>query len=722
METKALINLYLESTELIHSSAVWFQSDGRIIGANTQFLNQLGYQREELLQKTIFQINPHLNMLGWRKIWEELESTGKSALNSEHITRNGRMYPVQMQALLVHAGDEKVCICTVKNLMERSRYRDMLDLIGQITGVGGWKWNLLTDELIVTTEVYHLLELEPSAFIYPAREALEHLEKRLQPVDYHLLLELSKQAIREEKRAQCRINLAMNDGTTKKLLLDIYPVFQEGRCTQLIGAVREVDLDTDEAVAPNPRPKKSDVELMRFLEFSLDQSSDIILWVKPNGTFLNFNETACRQLGYPREELAEMHLLDLFPYSNQETIDAAWETLRVDKQFTGDQVITRKDGSSFPVEITVNYASLHGLECTCSIIRDISLRKKEQENLQNAFEEISRLKKDLEMENTYLQTELNEQFNFNNIITNSPEYKKILLQIEQVAPTDAIVLITGETGTGKELVARAIHHNSRRSSKQMIKVNCAALPENLIESELFGHEKGAFTGAIQRKMGRFELAHKGSLFLDEISELPLELQSKLLRVLQEGEFERVGGMETIKTDVRIIAATNRNLEKMVEEGRFREDLFYRINVFPIHNMALRDRPDDIPLLLRHFVQLFSNKMGKQIDQIPVRVFEVLQQYHFPGNIRELENIIERAVILSNGNRLQIDLGAFRKKAAGHAKEGFLSLEAMQRKYILDVLEQTHWRVSGPEGAARILQVKDKTLFSKMQKLGIVKKG
>jgi transcriptional regulator with GAF, ATPase, and Fis domain len=363
----------------------------------------------------------------------------------------------------------------------------------------------------------------------------------------------------------------------------------------------------------------------------------------------------------------------------------------------------------------------------CKYVRDLREVKKAEaerqaqaQNLQKAIEEISNLKKQLELENSYLQSEIDLQYNFNNIITSSDRYKKVLQQIEQVADSDATVLITGETGTGKELLARAIHSNSARSKKQMIKVNCAALPENLIESELFGHERGAFTGAVQRKPGRFELAHRSTLFLDEVGEMPLDVQAKLLRVLQEGEFERVGGTETLRCDVRVIAATNRDLLQMMREGKFREDLYYRLNVFPIHNIPLRERPEDVPLLIRHFVKKFAEKTGKSIPKIPSKVFETLGQYSFPGNIRELENIIERSVILSAGDSLVFDAAPFKIKASQNSFEDvqLKTLEEMQRDYIKMALCKTQGRVSGPDGAARILGLPDKTLFSKMAKLGI----
>ena len=325
----------------------------------------------------------------------------------------------------------------------------------------------------------------------------------------------------------------------------------------------------------------------------------------------------------------------------------------------------------------------------------------------------------LEAQNVYLQEEIKGTHNFEELIGSSSTLKKVLKNVERVAPTDSTVLITGETGTGKELIARAIHNLSPRKNKPLVKVNCAAIPAGLIESELFGHEKGAFTGALTKKMGRFELADKGTIFLDEIGELPLDLQSKLLRVLQEGEFERVGGTQTFKVNVRVIAATNRDLDQQSKTGHYRPDLYYRLNVFPIHLPALRDREGDIPLLVQFFVRKFAANFGKKIDRISERMMAGLQRYQWPGNIRELEHVIERAVILSEGSELEpIDWLSPSNGKAGAAKT--LTLEEMERQHIVDVLEQTNWRVSGEKGAAKILGLNPTTLEARMKKLDITR--
>ena len=306
---------------------------------------------------------------------------------------------------------------------------------------------------------------------------------------------------------------------------------------------------------------------------------------------------------------------------------------------------------------------------------------------------------------------------FEQIIGNSAALESVLEQVEQVAPTDSTVLIQGETGTGKELVARAIHNLSARCGRPFIKLNCAAIPFDLLESELFGHERGAFTGAIAQKIGRFELADKGTLFLDEVGDIPPGLQPKLLRVLQEQEFERLGSTRTHRVDVRLVAATNRNLVEMVKRSQFRNDLYYRLNVFPVPLPPLRARREDIPALVEHFIEIYARRMDKQIEHIPPETMSALIAYQWPGNIRELQNFIERSVILTSGNVLCPPLASLRAAAETESLEA-VTLEDAERDHIRKILEQTRWVVAGPNGAAARLGIKRSTLYFRMQKLGI----
>ena len=337
-----------------------------------------------------------------------------------------------------------------------------------------------------------------------------------------------------------------------------------------------------------------------------------------------------------------------------------------------------------------------------------------------AYRRITELSDKLAQEKLYLEDEIRSELNFEEIIGNSSVLLQVLRQVEAVAPTNSTVLIQGETGSGKELIARAVHNLSKRRTHPFVKLNCAAIPTGLLESELFGHEKGAFTGAIAQRIGRFELASQGTIFLDEVSEISVDLQPKLLRVLQEREFERLGNSRTLRTDARLIAATNRDLKAMVEDQRFRSDLFYRLNVFPIYVPPLRERKEDIPFLVRHFAQHFARNMTKQIETISTETMNVLVNYPWPGNIRELQNVIERAVILSKGPLLNVSLADLKTKASdtnGYTN-GATTLDEIERKHILSVLEQTNWVFAGPNGAAARLGIKRPTLQFRMQKLGI----
>jgi formate hydrogenlyase transcriptional activator len=337
-----------------------------------------------------------------------------------------------------------------------------------------------------------------------------------------------------------------------------------------------------------------------------------------------------------------------------------------------------------------------------------------------AFQEIEALKEQLAKENAYLEEEVRTEHNFGEIIGDSAALRRVLKEAETVAPTGSTVLIRGESGTGKELIARALHDLSPRRGRTFVKVNCAAIPTGLLESELFGHEKGAFTGAIMQKIGRFELAQQGTLFLDEVGDIPQELQPKFLRVLQEQEFERLGSTRTIKVDVRLVAATNRDLARMVADGHFRSDLYYRLNVFPIALPPLRERREDIPPLVRHFTQRFARRMGRPIETIPAAIMDALVSYPWPGNVRELRNVIERAVILSPGPALHVPRGDLQSAVAQAVKPtaAAMTLAEVELEHILGTLRETGWVVAGPKGAAARLGMKRSTLQEKMRKLGI----
>jgi formate hydrogenlyase transcriptional activator len=593
-----------------------------------------------------------------------------------------------------------------------------------------------------------------------------------------------------------------------------------------------------------------DVEKAKQLShFAVERSSDPIYWMDSEARIVRVNEAACKSLDYLREELLSLSFYDINPGFQKEDWAKLWSRLKEQKALQLDSTLTRKDGTTFPVEIRANFIEFEGVEYfygfVCDMternrtaeslrksesnlaeaqrlahlgswewdigtndlywsdeiyrifglsplkfgatyeaflasvhpddrehversvnvalnekepydiehrivlpngeirfvneraevtfnkrgeparmigtVQDITERKRVEEALRNALEEVERLKVRLQAENVYLQEEIKIDHNFDEIISRNQALKNVLRKVEQVASTDATVLILGETGTGKELLARAIHNISNRRNRPLVKINCAALPANLIESELFGHEKGAFTGALSDKIGRFELADEGTVFLDEIGDLPLELQSKLLRILQDGEFERVGNPATIKVDVRVIAATNRKLVEAIKNNEFREDLYYRLNVFPINMPPLRERKEDIPILVNHFVRRYSANIGKKIDTIPRESMEILQSYDWPGNVRELENVIERAVILTNDSVLRIDDFAPNRPPDESRKfDDTGKLHEVEKRHILDTLEECNWVIGGRRGAAARLGLPASTLRDRMKKLGIKK--
>jgi PAS domain S-box-containing protein len=439
-------------------------------------------------------------------------------------------------------------------------------------------------------------------------------------------------------------------------------------------------------------------------------SPDAIIVTDREGRIAEVNGQVEKFFGYDRAELMGRTIEMLVPERFQNAhvgrrksyhSHAQTRPMGVGLELSG----RRKDGTEFPVDIMLSPVEAEG-RFVLSVIRDLTEKVQIRESLERK-----------EREKQYLEEELNLEHSFEDIIGESPELRRVLKQVETVASTDVTVLILGETGTGKDLIARAIHRLSPRARRTFVKLNCAAIPTGLLESELFGHERGAFTGAISQKIGRLELAHQGTLFLDEVGDLPPELQPKLLRALQEKEFERLGGTRTIPVDLRLTAATNRNLEKMVADREFRSDLYYRLRVFPVTIPPLRERREDIPLLVRYFVTKHARQMDKRIETIPHDVMKALTKWSWPGNVRELENFVERAVILTKGPSLRIPLGELEVSAAEPPRHG-ASLEATDREHILGVLRESKGVIAGPKGAAARLGLKRTTLNSKLKKLGI----
>jgi PAS domain S-box-containing protein len=502
---------------------------------------------------------------------------------------------------------------------------------------------------------------------------------------------------------------------------------------ELVGRLKLVGEIVGAALLRRRKEEELSTSEARFKAFA-DQNPAILYIKESTGKHVYGNSTVLKRFGITLEQFVGTTIHDFFAKDVSEKVEAAdrqvlttrkvLELPEYSHQFEGRERWWKD--FKFPIPLSGGRTLLGG------IALDVTSRKTAELELQKAYDEIRVLKDRLERENVYLREEVRSSSHYEEIVGESQPLQKTLHKVEQVAGTDSTVLILGETGTGKELIARAIHRRSSRKRRPLIKVNCAALPATLVESELFGHEKGAFTGAANLKQGRFELADGGTIFFDEIGELDEELQTKLLRVLQEGELERLGGTKTLKVDVRVLAATNRDLQKAREEGSFRSDLFYRLNVFPIEVPPLRERREDIPVLIWYFVNLHAAALGKVIDKIPQSLMDAFVHYDWPGNVRELENLIERSVILSPGHTLQIDepigTGALRKatdqkettEARSETTGDVLprSLEEMDRSEVLKLLEDCGWKVAGRGGAAAILGVKESTFRYRMKKLGI----
>ncbi len=810
----------MDAAEVMQHGVMWLDKDGNILGVNSQFVDELGYVKPDFARKTIFQVNPNTTLIQWRKLWQQLLDQKQIALETEHMTAQGTIYPVRLRGVLMQADGENFCFGIVENLLDKQRYHHLLQMTEQISRTGSWEWNLEHNTILLSAGMQRLLNI-PGTEELSAEKAEEMLQQRLPEPEFAALKSRLKQCVQTGEPLETELNMSGNRAL--RIHLHAKPIHTEGRTYKVLGIMQDLsgvsgrtdelylmqfcidqayeminwlsadgafvyvneaiceklgytrnelldmklqeiehhfssqkwqqrwhtlkknkNLETEQMrltkdgrslhvqvwanyvsfkgqeycveFARDLTKKKERDEIIELSHYTLNQANDFICWFDYSGNFIYFNEAMLQKLGYREEELRKMALVDLLPELGSADFARHWARMQAGETIAEEYQMQRKNDSEISVNAVISLIQFGGNELGCAILRDISARKRKEEELQQQLAENEKLRQQLEEENVFLKEEIKLEHIFTNIISKSKKYKRILQEVEQVADTNATVLIMGETGTGKELLAKAIHQLSDRADRPMVKVNCGALPKNLIESELFGHEKGAFTGAYKRKTGRFEAAHRGTLFLDEVGELPLDLQVKLLRVLQEKEFERVGGSETICVDVRVVAATNRNLEALVQQGRFRQDLYYRLNVFPIFNLPLRERMEDVPLLVRHFVEKYNQQLGKSVSEIPQHLLDELLQYDFPGNVRELENIVERGMILSNNKQLKLDL-SFRKSAT-MSNHTFKTLEEMQREHIIEALSRTRGQVSGNSGAAKLLNLNPKTLTSRMKKLGI----
>lgn len=783
-----------------------------IIYASPSLGQRLGYTSEELQQQSARKLLRADASQDLKKIREDLSETTSARGEVQLLGTAGKLLLASYRSNLIRYNEQEVLHLNLRDIGERRRQEKLLEFTQYSTDNA--------PDLIFWTR-------PDGSFLYAnklAHQLLEFEENELEDAPVTAIAPYFDDAVREEfwrvLREEGRFNRE-------------YPLYtKSGKEIIISASVNHLKIGEQEIACSFCRDitaLQKDQLRQRLMAFTLDSSTDMVLWVERDGHIRYFNDSFLQRSGYNEEQIRDATSTDFFPYATPERRAKLWEILRHEGQHEMETYLLTASGEQLPVKAHFNYIQHEGEELNSVFFRDLSKKKEQdlriklssaalasaseaiawldasgtvrylnpsalaylgghaedwlgkevstvfpqlaldqiqpgasleyhmpaanggtvyleltfaevQENeeyyltivgrnfteryqrrkeLEQAYERIEELSSRLQQENVLLREEVDQDRNISNIITVSAKYKRVLKQAGQVAKTDTTVLILGETGTGKELLARAIHSLSQRSDYPLVKINCAALPPNLIESELFGHEKGAFTGAREQKKGRFELAHQGTLFLDEVGELPINLQAKLLRVLQEGEFERLGSTETLKVDVRLVAATNRSLVDMVKNGSFRADLYYRLNVFPIVNFPLRERPADIPVLAKHFAKKYAQEQGKKIRKINSADLEKLKKYRFPGNVRELENIIERAVVFCQGDTLNIDLD--RSNAIDINDKIFLTFDEMQRDYIIQALKKTGGRITGPSGAGRLLGLNDRTLMSKIRKFKIEKR-
>ncbi|HWD37783.1 MAG TPA: sigma 54-interacting transcriptional regulator [Fimbriimonas sp.] len=543
----------------------------------------------------------------------------------------------------------------------------------------------------------------------------------IHPEDLEMMGQAWQRMLDSRQPGEIEVRFRRADGVFRWFLVQASPLFDSsGTLIQWFGT----NTDIHERKVSEQAVRTDEQNLRRVI----DSIPGLIATMSPAGEVLLLNRRNLDYFGKATEELKDWVASNVVHADDLPNVISAWtHCLKTGEPYEAEHRLRRFDG-------VYRWFQARGLPardaegvvtCWHLLLTDIDDRKRAEGDLANALDEIRQLKDRLHTENRYLQDEIRREHNFEEILGNSPELLKLLDRVASAAPTDANVLIIGETGSGKELIARAIHNRSQRKNSPLVKVNCGAIPSGLVESELFGHVKGAFTSASERRIGRFELANNGTLFLDEVGELPLETQVKLLRVLQEQEFEPVGSNRTIKVNVRIIAATNRDLEKAVKAGTFRSDLYYRLNVIPLFVPALRERKSDIPLIAMALLKQSTKRMGKAVDSFSRETMRLLQDYSWPGNIRELQNVIERGVVLSTApilrlgaDLLPIDSNDDLPHGSSLDTESVDSLEAVQRSHIISVLEKTGWVISGASGAGAILDMHPNTLRSLMNRLGI----
>ena len=735
--------------ENLHEAVFWVDSSQNIIQVNDLACQMSGYTKEELTKKKVTDINPSAVVMDWPAFWKRLKKEKKITFEAQHKHKKGHLYDIEINGNFIEIDGREYSCTIVRDIRKRKREEEILKTISENTSrvTGSDYFRELAKCITTTLNVRYSMVVLCSENDKTKLRMLSYVERQevLDNIDYdtqgtpcEIVMEGKEffcadklqETFPKEQGIQSWVAVPIYSPTTGKVIgniaaFDTVPMVNDQNQVVIlrIFAARtgaEIErIRAEEKVVETLKLLNSD--LQSKLQESEKRFRDLfeeapIAYVHEglDSKFIKANRAALRILGVRPEDVPNTYGKLMAPDTPdaQRRLKEAFESIGRGTDTSGVVLELRRQDNGKPVWIQWWSNPDLGGQSTRTMFIDITdkvLMEQEQ----------ARLK----AENKYLQEEIKLNYNFEEIVSKSSNFQKVLQQIEKVASTDATVLILGESGTGKELLARAVHNISNRSKRPLVKVNCATLPSNLIESELFGHEKGAFTGAMDRKIGRFELADGGTIFLDELGELPVELQAKLLRVLQEGEFERLGNSKTLKVNVRVIAATNRNLQLAIEKKEFREDLFYRLNVFPISCPPLRDRREDIPLLVKHFLQKFEGKMGRKITHVPDEVMSALTAYHWPGNIRELENLIERAMILSPGSELSYGewLPTVKHLPPNHHTP-LQKLEEVEKNHISEVLKQLNWKVSGENGAAKFLGLNPTTLEARMKKLGIKRGG
>ena len=704
--------LFEQLFEFSPDSIIVADSEGRITNANAQVQQAFGYTREELLGKPVETLIPerfrgrhpdhrqaYNAQPGVRPMGAGLELFG--------LRKDGTEFAVDIMLSPVETEEGRVTLSVIRDISEKKKSEDNLHRIEQ-------RFHLL----VASVRDYAIFMMDPSGNVASWNAGAERLKGyRADEIIGHPFSCFYTPEDIERGIPENSLRLAATQGRFEsegwrvrkngsRFWANVIITGIQDKEKKLVGFAK-VTRDFTERKKAEEALRQSEEQLRALFEFS----PDAIVASDREGRITQANAQVEKLFGYTRAELLGQSIDILVPERFRRMHPAHRHDYsqrpRVRQMGAGLELCAkRRDGSEFPVDIMLGPVETGEGQIVLSVIRDLSEKKEAEEALQRS-----------EQEKQYLEEELNTEYRFEDIIGESIGLKRVLKHVETVAATDVTVLVLGETGTGKDLIARAIHHLSSRRERTLVKLNCAAIPSGLLESELFGHEKGAFTGAISRKIGRLELAHQGTLFLDEIGDLPLELQPKILRALQEKEFERVGGTQTIPVNVRLVAATNRDLTKMVADKEFRSDLYYRLRVFPITIPPLRERREDIPLLVNYFVDKHSRQLYRKIESIPPETMRALTRWDWPGNIRELENFIERAVILTNGPVLRAPLAELEFPQESGPSEGS-TLEATEREYILRVLREVKGKIAGPKGAAARLGLKRTTLNSKLKKLGI----